>query len=101
MEKHVPHYPLDAIKAEIKARGKESFTYAAAKGYRLLGLNNAQALEVVTGLERAMFFKSMTTIADHRVWQDVYHALCPNGRMAYIKFTLRTDGAVVIQFKEK
>jgi motility quorum-sensing regulator/GCU-specific mRNA interferase toxin len=42
----------------------------------------------------------MTTYADHRVWQDVYHAHCPNGRMAYIKLTLREDGVVVIQFKE-
>jgi len=46
-----------------------------------------------------MFYKSMTTYADHRVWQDVYHAPCPNGKMAYIKLTLQ-DGAVVIQFKE-
>ncbi|GHU30297.1 hypothetical protein AGMMS50256_16950 [Betaproteobacteria bacterium] len=35
-----------------------------------------------------------------RVWQDVYHAPCPNGKTAYIRLTLR-DGAVVIQFKEK
>ena len=45
-------------------------------------------------------YKSMTTHADHRVWQDVYHAHCPNGKTAYIKVTLR-DGTVVIQFKEK
>jgi motility quorum-sensing regulator/GCU-specific mRNA interferase toxin len=38
--------------------------------------------------------------ADHRVWRDVYHAPCPNGKMAYIKLTMRGD-AVVIQFKEK
>jgi motility quorum-sensing regulator/GCU-specific mRNA interferase toxin len=47
-----------------------------------------------------MFFKSMTTNNDHRVWQDVYYATCPNGKTAYIKLTLQT-GAVVIQFKEK
>ena len=48
-----------------------------------------------------MLLKSMTTHADHRVWQDVYHAPCPNGRIAYIKLTLRPDGSVVIQFKEQ
>jgi len=42
----------------------------------------------------------MPTYADHRVWQDVYHAETPVGREAYIKITLR-DGAPVIQFKEK
>jgi len=42
----------------------------------------------------------MTTNADHRVWQDVYHARCPGGKNAYIKVPLR-EGAVVIQFKEK
>jgi motility quorum-sensing regulator/GCU-specific mRNA interferase toxin len=42
----------------------------------------------------------MTTDADNKVWQDVYHAPCPNGFMAYIKLTLREDGVVVIQFKE-
>ncbi len=47
-----------------------------------------------------MLYKSMTTHADHRVWQDVYHAPCPNGKTAHIKVTLR-DGTVVIQFKEK
>ncbi len=42
----------------------------------------------------------MTTFADHRVGQDVYHAMCLNGRVAYVKLTLQ-DGALVIQFKEK
>ncbi|WP_424255261.1 type II toxin-antitoxin system MqsR family toxin [Desulfoprunum sp.] len=44
-----------------------------------------------------MFYKSMTTIHDATLWQDVYHAPCPNGKTAYIKVTLR-EGAVVIQF---
>ena len=43
----------------------------------------------------------MTTHADSRVWQDVYHAPCPNGKVAYVKLTLTEGGKVVIQFKEK
>ena len=43
----------------------------------------------------------MTTHADSRVWQDVYHAPCPNGTVAYVKLTLTVGGKVVIQFKEK
>jgi motility quorum-sensing regulator/GCU-specific mRNA interferase toxin len=42
----------------------------------------------------------MTTYADHRIWQDVYHAPTPVRREAHIKITLR-DAAPVIQFKEK
>lgn len=55
---------------------------------------------MVQNLRPGMLFKSMTTHADGRVWQDVYHTLCPNGKVAYIKVTLQA-GAVVIQFKEK
>lgn len=65
-----------------------------------MGLSVAQAIGVVLDLRRGMLHKSMTTHADHRVWQDVYHAPCPNGKLAYIKLTLQ-DGALVIQFKEK
>jgi len=101
MEKHTPHYNLDAVKAEVAVRGLDAFTRAAIDGADLLGLTGAEAVAVVLGLERRMLLKSMTTYADHRVWQDVYHAACPNGRIAYIKLTLRVDGAVVIQFKEK
>jgi motility quorum-sensing regulator/GCU-specific mRNA interferase toxin len=55
---------------------------------------------VILALGPGNFYKSMTTHADHRIWQDVYHAACPNGRMAYIKVTLQ-EGVVVIQFKER
>jgi len=41
----------------------------------------------------------MTTYADGRIWQDVYHADTPAGK-AYVKLTMRDDGALVIQFKE-
>jgi motility quorum-sensing regulator/GCU-specific mRNA interferase toxin len=64
-----------------------------------LKISKADAVGVVLALNNHQFYKSMTTHADHRVWQDVYHAHCPNGRWAYIKITLQA-GAVVIQFKE-
>ena len=100
MEKHSAHYKLEDIKAQVLARGVACFTRTAQVGAALLGLTAAEALAVVLGLEKNMLYKSMTTHADHTVWQDVYRAPCPNGRAAYIKVTLRTDGAVVIQFKE-
>lgn len=58
-----------------------------------------EMIEVIGALTRANFYKSMTTHADHTVWQDVYHAPTPEGD-AYIKLT-RRDHAPIIQFKEK
>lgn len=69
-------------------------------GGRAMGLTTDEMLAVIAALSRRDFFKSMTSYADHRVWQDVYRAPTPVGKDAYIKITLR-DAAPVIQFKEK
>ncbi len=72
-----------------------------------MGLTSADMLAVVASLSSVSrrrggnFFKSVTTFADHTVWQSVYHADTPNGKVAYIKITEQSDGAPVIQFKEK
>ncbi len=66
-----------------------------------MGLDAASAIDVVCAMTRADFYKSMTTHASSQVWQDVYHCDAPNGNVAYVKVTLRTDGSIVIQFKEK
>jgi motility quorum-sensing regulator/GCU-specific mRNA interferase toxin len=99
MEKQKPHYALEAIKAIAALRGEDAFTKAAIRGAAVMKVSLAEAVAVVLALEYRQFYKSMTTHANHRVWQDVYHAACPNGRMAYIKVTLQHDVAV-IQFKE-
>jgi motility quorum-sensing regulator / GCU-specific mRNA interferase toxin len=67
---------------------------------RAMGLTSAEMLAVIAALTRRDFYKSMTTYADHRVWQDVYYATTPVRKDAYIKVTLR-DAAPVIQFKER
>ena len=46
-----------------------------------MGLTTAEMLAVIAALSRREFYKSMTTYADHRVWQDVYHAQHRCGRM--------------------
>lgn len=66
-----------------------------------MGLTVAQMADVVRSLTRGDFYKSMTTHADHRIWQDVYHAVTPAGKMAYVKVTGQSEGMPpVIQFKE-
>ena len=101
MEKHTPHYDLAAIQALIAQKGILGFTRTARLGFSDMGLSEAQALQVLLSLRKTMLYKSMTTHADHRVWQDVYHAPTPIGKIAYIKLTLRSDDTVVIQFKER
>ena len=61
-----------------------------------MGLDSAKAIGVVCAMTRADFYKSMTTHAASQVWQDAYHPLVPN-----VKVALRADGSIVIQFKEK
>ena len=66
-----------------------------------MGLDSASAIGVVCAITRANFYKSMTTHAASQVWQDVYHCATPTGKVAYVKVTLRIDGSIVIQFKER
>ena len=99
MEKRTPHYDLRRVQAEIVRLGAAAFTRSALDGGRAMGLTSGEMLAVIASLSRRAFYKSMTTYADHRVWQDVYHAATPARKDAYIKITLR-DAAPVIQFKE-
>ena len=99
MEKKVPHYKLLLIQTQVRQKGVDAFTRTALDGGRDMGLSFEQMVAVVCELTGKQFFKSMTTFADHTIWQDVYYAPTRAG-LAYVKFTLR-QGAVVIQFKRK
>jgi motility quorum-sensing regulator/GCU-specific mRNA interferase toxin len=100
LEKRTPHYDLVRVKADVARLGPAAFTKSALDGGRMMGLTTAEMLNVIASLSRREFYKSMTTHADHRIWQDVYHAATPVRKDAYIKITLR-DSAPVIQFKER
>ena len=100
MEKRKPHYDLKIVQTAVHARGADAFTATALVGVQAMGLEIDQAIEVICSMNRKDFFKSMTTHASSHVWQDVYHPHTFVG-IAYVKLTLRHDGAVVIQFKEK
>jgi len=100
VEKRTPHYHLAECQILIARLGTAAFTKTALDGGRNMGLTTTEMLAVIGSLTRKNFYKSMTTYADHRIWQDVYHAHTPVRKEAYIKITLR-DQAPVIQFKEK
>lgn len=97
MEKRKPHYDLAAVKTSVQLRGADAFTATALVGAQAMGLDWAQAIGVVCAMTRADFYKSMTTHAASQIWQDVYHPLTPNGKVAYVKVTLREDGRDSVQ----
>jgi motility quorum-sensing regulator/GCU-specific mRNA interferase toxin len=55
-------------------------------------------LAVVMALTPADFYKSMTTHADHTVWQDVYRPNTQAGDV-YLKLTV-IDDVLIVSFKE-
>ncbi|MBV4550479.1 type II toxin-antitoxin system MqsR family toxin [Pseudomonas sp. SWRI102] len=101
MEKSTPHYDLAVVKAKVLRLGSKAFTLSAQEGGRRMSLSTARMLRIIASLEYRMLHKSMTTYADHRVWQDVYHTAFQD-REIYIKVTYRPGGGhPVVSFKEK
>ncbi len=68
VEKTRPTYDLAAEKAVLGAAETLAITTTAFRDALGLGFDRAGIVEVVQGMDRKMFFKSMTTIRDHRVW---------------------------------
>ena len=97
MEKRTPHCPLPVIKTLIEA-GKVRTTHAARSGANALGFDCAEMLAVVAGLKPTDFYKSMTTHADHTIWQDVYRPSTVLGDV-YLKLTV-IDDVLIVSFKE-
>lgn len=102
MEKRTPHYNLANIQAVLATPASRPFTATALRGGLELGLSEPEMRSVVRALSRCDFYKSMTTHADHKEWQDVYHGMTEDGIAVYIKITAYMDGRPpVIQFKAK
>lgn len=102
MEKRAPHYKLSEVQAIVAVPESRPFTATALRGGLALGLLEPEMRHVVLALNRRDFYKSMTTHADHKEWQDVYYGMTQDGVAVYIKITCYSDGRPpVIQFKEK
>ncbi len=97
MEKSTPHCKLAVVKALVNA-GHVRTTKAAREGGAALGFDFDGMLAVVLALTTTDFYKSMTTHADHRVWQDVYRPITPAGEV-YLKLTV-IDDVLIVSFKE-
>ena len=97
MEKRSPHCRLAVVNALVEA-GKVSATRSARIGAAALGLDLSDMLAVVMALTPEDFYKSMTTYADHTVWQDVYRPSAQAGDL-YLKLTVIND-VLIVSFKE-
>lgn len=73
-------------------------TRTAREGAIELGLELSDMLAVVMALTPADFYKSMTTYADHTIWQDVYRPSTQVGDV-YLKLTV-IDDVLIVSFKE-
>lgn len=100
-EKRKPTYDIAAIKAAFSTVEKLSVTGSALKGAAALGYGRRDIVAVIQGINGRHFYKSMTTYADHRVWQDVYHVPSEHGAL-YVKFTAdAVTEFILLSFKEK
>ena len=101
MEKRRPTYDLDAVKAALGSVETLAITRTAFSDALSLGFNRSGIVAVIDSIRRPMFYKSMTTYADHRTWQDVYHV--PAGDLVlYVKFQADVVTEFrVMSFKEK
>ena len=97
MEKRTPHCPLSVVKTLIDA-GKVRTTQSARSGAAALDLDYRGMLAVIQALSPGDFYKSMTTHADHRLWQDVYRPTTEVGDI-YLKLTV-IDDVLIVSFKE-
>lgn len=97
MEKRSPHCQLPRIWALI-GEGKVRSTFSALAGGAALGFDFEGMVAVVLALTSKDFYKSMTTHADHRIWQDVYRPTTSRGEV-YLKLTVAED-VLIVSFKE-
>jgi len=100
MEKRTPHCKLSLVHSLVRAdrvRATDAASIAAAK----VGIYDIKGMcDVILSLSTRDFYKSMTTHADHKIWQDVYHGRTAAGIAVYLKLTVIND-VLIVSFKER
>ncbi len=102
-EKSTPTYALTSFKAAVSSKQDlaQCITFSAARTAFALGFGPDEVLATLAAMQSEHFYKSMPSLGNSTVWQDVYHV--PHaGLVIYIKF--RADVITEFQllsFKEK
>ena len=97
MGRPTPHCKLVVVK-NLLAAGKVRATVSALAGGAALGFGFEEIVGVIAALTPRDFYKSITTHADHRIWQDVYRPKTTAGDV-YLKLTV-IDDVLIVSFKE-
>jgi motility quorum-sensing regulator/GCU-specific mRNA interferase toxin len=78
-----------------------AITTSALRDASALGFDRGAIVGTMQSVDWRMFVKSMTTFADHRLWQDVYHVPARE-LLPYVKFQADVPTEfTVVSFKEK
>lgn len=92
---------MDAFKAVFSTVDRLALTGTALRTSAALGFGRAEVVATIQSMQRGQFYKSMTSYADARLWQDVYHVPSPMG-LLYVKFTADVvTEFLLLSFKEK
>lgn len=96
MEKFNPTYSLEEFK-----HSNFEITKTAQRTALELEFDEEDVRRIVLTMKREHFYKSMTSYANYKIWQDVYHV--PWGNLIlYIKFTQNVISEfTLLSFKEK
>lgn len=97
IEKRKPHCALPDVQ-DMAKEGNVRATMSAVAGATALGFDFDEMVSVVMALTSEDFYKSMTTHADHTIWQDVYRPMTRAGEV-YLKLTV-VDDVLIVSFKE-
>ena len=96
MEKFNPSYSLSEFK-----NSDFEITKTAMRTALELEFDEVDIRRIVSTMELKHFYKSMTSYANHKIWQDVYHVPCGN-MILYVKFTQNVISEfTLLSFKEK
>ncbi len=89
MEKIRKSFDLELMKRRFSTVAQLGLciTGTAFRSAQDLGFSREDIVAAIQALKPSDFYKSMTSYADHRVWQDVYH-LNIRVRILYIKFSI-------------
>lgn len=99
--KRKPTYDLEAFKAAFCSPEKIAVTGSALRSAAAIGFGRSEIVDTIQTMRREHFFKSMTSYADHKLWQDVYHVPSSVG-VIYVKFTADVvTEFLLLSFKEK
>ena len=100
-EKKRPTYDLDSFQTAFSTAEALNMTFTAVNDAANLGFGKAEIVATLQTMRPAHFYKSMTSSADYKIWQDVYHVPSVSG-VLYVKFTADTVTLFkLLSFKEK